>query len=86
MYVLGGMRMGTKQVQREKRKADPYLDRRSGEDRRQVYQLNFFANGGTERRTPVERRNTVERRSGCVKVSKWSSVCVDAIAKIHDRR
>jgi hypothetical protein len=28
---------------KEKRKKDPYLDRRSGEDRREAYDINYFA-------------------------------------------
>jgi len=59
----------------EKRKVDPYLDRRSGEDRRDVYLVDYFAAGGPERRKHNERRRMNERREGCVRVSKWSSVC-----------
>jgi hypothetical protein len=33
------------------RKSDPYVDRRSGEDRRQVYDADYFQNGGLERRS-----------------------------------
>ena len=60
---------------KEKRKKDPYLDRRSGEDRRKAYDLDHFAEGGLERRDEKERRNRKERRQDCVKVSTWSSVC-----------
>ena len=60
---------------KEKRKKDPYLDRRSGEDRRNAYDLDHFAEGGHERRDEKERRQPKERRKDCVKVSKWSSVC-----------
>jgi hypothetical protein len=59
----------------EKRKSDPYLDRRSGEDRRKAYDLDHFAEGGLEQRDEKERRNRKERRKDCVKVSTWSSVC-----------
>ena len=65
----------------EKRKADPYLDRRSGEDRRDVYLVDYFAAGGPERRKRRERRRMNERREGCVRVSRWSSVCTRDIAK-----
>jgi hypothetical protein len=65
----------------EKRSADPYLDRRSGEDRRDVYLVDYFTTGGTERRTHRERRRTNERRDGCVRVSRWSSVCTEKISK-----
>ena len=60
---------------KEKRKKDPYLDRRSGEDRRKAYDLDHFAEGGLERRDEKERRKPKERRKDCVKVSTWSSVC-----------
>ncbi|MGD9310244.1 MAG: hypothetical protein PVG51_13950 [Desulfosarcina sp.] len=59
----------------DKRKADPYLDRRSGDDRRNTYDLEHFTEGGLERRNEKERRDKKERRKDCVKVSKWSSVC-----------
>ncbi len=61
---------------KEKRKKDPYLDRRSGEDRRQAYDIDYFAEGGIERRKEKDRRLPIERRKGCVQVSRWSSVCV----------
>ena len=54
---------------REKRKADPYLYRRSGVDRRKTYDFDNFTEGG------MERRDEKERRKDCVKVSKWSSLC-----------
>lgn len=51
------------------------LDRRSENDRRQVYNLDYFRQGGIERRTGVERREQrQERRSGWVNVNGWSSV------------
>jgi len=56
------------------RVSDPYLDRRSGEDRRQVYDSDYFENGGVERRTGIDRRQQGERRDGYIRVTKWSSV------------
>ena len=51
------------------------LDRRSEDDRRRVYSLDYFLQGGVERRTGAERRNQrQERRSGWVNVNGWSSV------------
>jgi hypothetical protein len=50
------------------------VDRRSGEDRRQAYDLDYFLRGGTERRHWVERRWRKEMRRGWIRVSKWSSV------------
>jgi len=59
----------------EKRRADPFLDRRSGEDRRRTYDFDYFSEGGVERRSAIERRQPKERRSDHVRISKWSSVC-----------
>jgi hypothetical protein len=50
------------------------LDRRSGEDRRKVYSLNYFMKGGKERRKSNERRNQGERRSGWMRIDKWYSI------------
>ncbi|MEJ2691315.1 MAG: hypothetical protein P8130_15510 [Deltaproteobacteria bacterium] len=61
------------------RTADPYVDRRSGDDRRMVYDSDYFENGGLERRQAKDRRQPDERRQGCVRVSRWSSVCPDEI-------
>ena len=60
---------------KDRRKRDPYLDRRSGEDRRKVYDADYWDSGGIERRKLKDRRQQKERRGSCVKVSKWSSVC-----------
>jgi hypothetical protein len=54
--------------------SDPYVDRRSGEDRRQVYDADYFQNGGKERRSGKERRRHYERRKDSIRVSKWSSI------------
>lgn len=62
---------------KDNRTADPFMDRRSGEDRRHAYDLDYFEQGGVERRKTGERRETDERRDQCVKVSDWSSVCPD---------
>lgn len=59
----------------DQRKTDALVDRRRGEDRRQVYDADYFENGGSERRKGNERRRQDERRKGCIRVSKWSSVC-----------
>lgn len=56
---------------------DPYVDRRSGEDRRQIYDLDYFRDGVMERRSGKHRRQHGERRENCIRVSKWSSVCQD---------
>ncbi len=59
------------------RKGDPYLDRRSGEDRRKVYSLVYFSKGNRDRRKRDERRFNYERRENCVRVNEWASVCFD---------
>ena len=63
-------------VLRDARISDPYVDRRSGEDRRQVYDADYFQNGGLERRNGKERRQRYERRKNFIRVSEWSSVCL----------
>ena len=59
------------------RESDPYIDRRSGNDRRDVYDADYFEDGGKERRKKKDRRKGKERRDGCVKTGKWTSVCPD---------
>jgi hypothetical protein len=60
-----------------RRVGDPYIDRRSGENRRQVYDSDFWESGGTESRSAKERRQQKERRDSYVRVSEWSSVCIE---------
>ena len=62
---------------KEMRRRDPFMDRRSGEDRRKVYSLSYFQNGNPDRRKGIERRSGQERRADCVRISTWSSVCPD---------
>ena len=50
------------------------FDRRSGEDKRIRYNLDYFTEGGAERRTGKERRQAAERRRSWVRVYKWCSV------------
>ena len=40
---------------------EPLWNRRSGKDRRQVYDLDYFKNGGIERRVKPERRVVEEK-------------------------
>lgn len=61
----------------ELRKLDSFMDRRSGEDRRKIHSLEYFKNGGVDRRLESERRTSGERRADCIRVSEWSSVCPD---------
>ena len=46
---------------KEGRIADPSLDRRSGDDRREAYLLGYFEQGGIEKRSGVETRRKRER-------------------------
>ena len=62
---------------RNMRLNDPFIDRRSGEDRRYTYDIDFFFKGGRERRSGKERRQQGERRKHWARVSKWSSVKTD---------
>lgn len=62
---------------KRKRLRDPYLDRRSGEDRRNVYSLDYFLRGNRDRRSGRERRLNIERRTGCIRINEWSSICPD---------
>lgn len=73
--------MTVKDQQKEKRTGDPYLDRRSGEDQREGYSIDYFSKNGPERRKEKDRRKKIERREGCIQVSKWSSICVDEVKK-----
>jgi hypothetical protein len=52
------------------------IDRRGSEDMREVHSLDYFMDGGGERRKFAERRRSEERRSDWVCVSKWCSVYV----------
>jgi len=60
----------------EKRKRSK-LDRRSGEERRKAYDLDYFLlKNGIERRSKLERRKSNERRSGWMRISKWYSIFI----------
>ena len=50
------------------------IDRRSAVDRRNAYDLDYFQNGGIERRKVKDRRSQAERRDGWIRISKWTSV------------
>jgi hypothetical protein len=72
------MKPSQPQGPRQKRTSDPYLDRRSGEDRREVHLLEYFLKGNPDRRHSRERRLNEERRKGYIRINEWSSVCPDA--------
>ena len=69
--------LGEEKSQKDVRVKDPFVDRRSGEDRREAYNLDYFHNDGEERRIGNDRRQDDERRDNCIKVSKWTSICPD---------
>ena len=62
---------------KDKKNADPYVDRSWEEDRRQIYDFVYWESGGIERRCGKERRQLKERRSSWVNVSEWSSACAE---------
>ena len=49
------------------------VERRSGKDRRRIFQLERFFFKGEDRRTSGDRREIKERRTGWIRISKWSS-------------
>lgn len=50
-----------------------FIERRSGRDRRRKIRFENFFFRGSERRKACDRRNRQERRSGWIRISKWSS-------------
>jgi hypothetical protein len=65
--------MKEEKILKNARMRDPYVDRRTGEDRREVYDADYFQNDGLERRSCKERRQCCERRKDYTRVSEWSS-------------
>jgi hypothetical protein len=51
-----------------------FTERRSGKDRRRIIHIKRFFFKGNERRRAADRRSKKERRSGWIRISKWSSV------------
>jgi hypothetical protein len=65
----------------EKMQRTSKIDRRSGEDRRKVHDLDYLVKGGVERRTAPERRcHHSERRSDWVMIDRWYSIALGPIA------
>ena len=54
------------------------IDRRECEDMRESHNLDYFEDGGKERRRHFERRKSGERRAGWIRVSQWRSVFVES--------
>jgi len=54
---------------------DAFIDRRSGADRRRLYDLQYFRDTDiAERRLAQERRGLRERRTDWIQIAKWYSV------------
>lgn len=51
------------------------FDRRSDDDRRTAYHVEYFDQGGVERRF-AERRSPEEKRKGWIRVGKWVGICI----------
>ena len=59
------------------------VDRRAGEEHRQVHHLAYFEQGCVERRKSDERRVSGENRAGWVRVTDWSSInALDVFAAV----
>ena len=56
--------MHDRKIRKEKMRKRSLVDRRSGDDRRKTYSLDYFENDGKERRLKEEQRQQGERRSG----------------------
>jgi hypothetical protein len=67
--------MSESQSLKDRRIGDPYLDRRLGDDRRKINNLEFFEHGGIERRSWVESRQDENHSVQSVNGSQWSNVC-----------
>jgi len=60
------------------------LDRRTGEDRRQVISLDYFSDNPVERRKAKDRRVKGEMRDGWVRANTWSSVSKNIHPREYD--
>jgi hypothetical protein len=52
-----------------------FAERRSGKDRRRIFNHGHFLFKTSDKKNLKERRLQAERREGWVRVTKWSSVC-----------
>jgi len=66
--------MGDSQALKVIKQIDPPLERRSGDDRRKVQDLEFFVRGGIERRSGIEARQNCESRVQAVNLIQESIV------------
>ena len=69
--------MNDQAVENERKQRRRLVDRRSGQDRRQLYSIDYFSSGGPERRISGERRGIHERRAGWIRVGEWTSIRFD---------
>jgi len=51
-----------------------HIDGRCVNERRQIYDLNYFEDDGVERREFIDRRSEIEQRTRWVRAGKWFSV------------
>jgi hypothetical protein len=66
--------MGDSEALKVIKQIDPLLERRSGDDRRKVQDLEFFERGGIERRSEIEARQNGESRVQAVNLcTGWKS-------------
>jgi len=54
-------------------------ERRSGKNRRRTLSLHRFFYRGPERRSLQDQRSQEERRTGWVRINKWSSVDLNTL-------
>ena len=52
----------------------PKVDRRKAKNRRQIHDLDYFLNGGTERRSGYNRRSSVRWGDGWNRIEKRRSM------------
>lgn len=60
------------------------IDRRIEDDRRKLYDLDYFLRGGIEKRSKKERRDPSERRVGWVKTDDWKSLYLGNLISVDD--
>ena len=78
---LGGIQQRPQKKQRKTMQRTSKLDRRSGQDRRKAYDLDYLTKGGVERRAKQERRgHHSERRSDWIMIDRWYSIALGSIA------
>jgi hypothetical protein len=60
------------------RRRSSSFGRRRLDNRRRVYSLDYFSQGGIERRKALDRRKrNHDRRKGWVRISGWSNVYIN---------